>query len=244
MTAANYLADDRDRRCTSRAASPRSSPPSTRWRDYAEPGARHEHGRHGRDLRLPDAAARSGPGEVRADLRLRVQRRERAEAATVAPASPTARRTRPSFSTSSACPAGVAGALHARAAAPRGERCSTTGRASPRSGVPSAPGARGRGRGSRRPARRCCRWSRRSLGQRPTSPPSTTARSGRSAATRPVGARQPRTVSFSPNPQLSSRSAASAPAACPLSGLPRTTPMRVVPFRTASKSRQCFAASV
>ncbi len=48
----------------------------------------------------------------------------------------------------------------------------------------------------------------------------------------------------SPKPQLSIFSASCAPAFTPVAGLPRTTPISVRPFLTASNSRQCLATSV
>jgi RibD C-terminal domain len=45
-------------------------------------------------------------------------------------------------------------------------------------------------------------------------------------------------------PQFSIFSASFTPAAGPVAGLPRTTPISVRPFRTASNSRQCRAVSV
>ena len=129
----------------------------------------------------PALTARQDRVQVRADLRLRVQRRERAGALPAAAASRTARRTRPSSSTCSSCRLPVPRhAVGGAAAAGRGH----AGRLDELRQVRRAVRRRGRWPRFTASASGCCRWSRRSRRSRPTSPPSTTAPSGRSAGSR------------------------------------------------------------
>ncbi len=60
----------------------------------------------------------------------------------------------------------------------------------------------------------------------------------------PAGTLNPNVLPWSRKPQFSIFSASCAPAAMPVGGLPRTTPISVRPFRAASNSRQCRAESV